>query len=161
MMKFEFKAIGFIRTSNREIEGTPIQPVYAQDETGKAEILLEYIPGIKDLEGFSHIIIIYVFDRHRRGDFKLHTKPYLDTKARGVFSTRAPKRPNNIGMSVVRVEQISNNMIFFSGADMLDNTPILDIKPFVPDFDAAHNCRTGWLEGKINIEDKKRADDRF
>lgn len=161
MMKFEFKAVGFIRTEHKELPGVPIQPAYAKDNTGKAEILLEYIPGLKDLEGFSHIIIIYVFDRQQQGDFKLHTVPFLDDKTRGVFATRAPKRPNRIGLSIVKVEQIKHNMIFFSGADMYDNTPILDIKPFIPDFDVDEQYRIGWLEGKINLSEKKKSDDRF
>lgn len=161
MMKFEFKPVGFIRTQNRELNGTPIQPSYAMDYTGKVEILLEFIPGLKDLEGFSHIMLIYVFDRHRKGDFKLHVKPYLDDEPRGIFATRAPKRPNNIGISIVKVEQIKNNMIFFSGADMLDNTPLLDIKPFVPDFDTYTGFKTGWLEGRTGKGDNKKADDRF
>jgi tRNA-Thr(GGU) m(6)t(6)A37 methyltransferase TsaA len=160
-MKFEFKPVGFIRTQNREISGTPIQPRFAEEYTGKAEILHEYMAGLKDLEGFSHIILIYVFDRHRRDDYKLHVKPYMDDKMRGVFATRAPKRPNNIGLSIVKVEQIKNNMIFFSGADMLDNTPILDIKPYVPEFDDDVKFRIGWLEGKIKISEKRKADERF
>lgn len=161
MMKFEFKAVGFIRTEHRELSGAPIQPAYAKDYTGKAEILLEYIPGLKDLDGFSHIIIIYVFDRQQQGDFKLHSVPFLDDKKRGVFATRAPKRPNRIGLSIVKIEQIKHNMIFFSGADMYDNTPILDIKPFIPDFDGDEKYRIGWLEGKINLSEKKNSDDRF
>ncbi|MGM0464416.1 MAG: tRNA (N6-threonylcarbamoyladenosine(37)-N6)-methyltransferase TrmO [Bacteroidota bacterium] len=161
MMKFEFKAVGFIRTEHKELSGVPIQPAYAKDNTGKAEILLEYIPGLKDLEGFSHIIIIYVFDRQQQGDFKLHTVPFLDNKKRGVFATRAPKRPNRIGLSIVKVEQIKHNMIFFSGADMYDNTPILDIKPYIPDFDGDEQYRIGWLDGKINLSEKKKSDDRF
>jgi tRNA-Thr(GGU) m(6)t(6)A37 methyltransferase TsaA len=161
MMKFEFKPVGFIRTQYREPEETPIQPFYAMDYTGKAEILLEYIPGLKDLEGFSHIILVYVFDRNRKGEYKLHVKPFMDEEMRGVFSTRAPKRPNNIGLSVVKVEKIMNNAIFFSGADMLDNTPLLDIKPFVPEFDLGEAFRIGWLEGKIKPSEKRKADDRF
>jgi len=161
MMKFEFKPVGFIRTQNRELAGAPIQPLYGRDQTGKVEILLEYIPGLKDLEGFSHIILIYVFDRHRKGDFKLQVKPYMDNKLRGVFATRAPKRPNNLGISIVKIEQIKNNMIFFSGADMLDNTPLLDIKPYVPDFDNNTEFKKGWLEGKIDPEEKRKADERF
>lgn len=161
MMKFEFKAVGFIRTEHKELSGAPIQAAYAKDKTGKAEILLEYIPALKDLEGFSHIIIIYVFDRQQQGDFKLHVVPFLDNKKRGVFATRAPKRPNRIGLSIVKVEQIKHNMIFFSGADMYDNTPILDIKPFIPDFDNDKQYRIGWLEGKIDLSERKNSDDRF
>ncbi len=161
MMKFEFKPVGFIRTQNRQLEGTPVQPAFAKEYTGKAEILLEYIAGLKDLEGFSHLILIYVFDRNRKGDYKLHVKPYLDDNVRGLFATRAPKRPNNIGLSVVKVEMIRNNAIFFSGADMLDNTPLLDIKPYVPDFDGVEEPGIGWLEGKIDPKKKKLADDRF
>ncbi|MFO7852829.1 MAG: tRNA (N6-threonylcarbamoyladenosine(37)-N6)-methyltransferase TrmO [Bacteroidota bacterium] len=157
MMKFDFKPVGFIRTQHRELSGSPIQPSYGKEYTGKAEILLEYIPGLKDLDGFSHIILIYVFDRHRKGDYKLHVKPYLDNNKRGVFATRAPKRPNNIGVSIVKVEQIKNNMIFFSGADMLDNTPLLDIKPFVPEFDRDEEFHIGWLEGKIDLNEKKKS----
>lgn len=160
-MKFEFKPVGFIRTQNRKTEETPIQPSYAGNYTGKVEILLEFIPGMKDLEGFSHIILIYVFDRHRKGDFKLHVRPSMDKEKRGVFASRSPKRPNNIGLSIVKVEKIQNNIILFSGADMLDNTPVLDIKPYVPEFDYMENVRTGWLEGKIDLNREMKADDRF
>ena len=160
-MKFEFKPVGFIRSQHREMTGAPIQSAYAKDYTGKAEILLEFIPGLKDLEGFSHIILIYVFDRFRKDEYKLHVKPFMDDKKRGVFATRAPRRPNHIGVSIVKIEQIKNNMIFFSGADMLDNTPLLDIKPYVPEFDEDEEYRTGWLKGKTGGSKNKFADDRF
>jgi len=145
-MKLELKPIGVIHSPYKTKEGMPIQPPFSK-ETGEVEVFNEYEAGLKDLEGFSHIIILYWF--HKSGDYKLHVKPYLDDKLRGLFATRAPWRPNPIGLSIVKLMEIRGNILKVEGIDVLDETPLLDIKPYVPEFDHGENVRIGWLEGKI------------
>jgi tRNA-Thr(GGU) m(6)t(6)A37 methyltransferase TsaA len=151
--------IGVIRTPFDVIEGMPIQPGGAAGIVGRVELLPEYGKGLKDLEGFSHIILIYQF--HRSRGFSLHVHPFLDDDARGVFSTRAPRRPNPIGISVVELRQVDGCTLHIRGIDVLDGTPLLDIKPFVPDFDAPRVNKVGWLEGKSEKSKETRSDDRF
>ena len=118
-----------------------------------------YAEGLADLEGFSHIILIYQF--HRSQGFDLRVKPFLDDHERGLFSTRAPRRPNPIGLSVVPLVKREGNRLEVQGIDVLDGTPLIDIKPFVPAFDAPEVSAIGWLEGKEGLEKKIRSDDRF
>lgn len=137
----------------------PIQAGLSRVTQGTAEILDDYVPGLKDLDGFSHVILLYHFDRVTQT--RLEVIPYLDEEYRGVFATRAPVRPNHIGMAVVELERIEGNVLHFRGADMLDGTPLLDIKPYVGEFDAPAVERIGWLaEARQRMPDK-RADDRF
>ena len=162
-MMISIKPIGRIVTSNKTIENSPIQPQSAIDSTGYIEIHEEFEPALKDLKGFSHIILIYWFHKVRRES--LQTIPFLDNKIRGVFSTRSPQRPNHLGLSVVPLLSIEHNIVHFSHADMLDDTPLIDIKPFVPDFDVYFDVKsevkTGWLSiNKQQIIDT-RSDDRF
>ncbi|MBU7004494.1 MAG: tRNA (N6-threonylcarbamoyladenosine(37)-N6)-methyltransferase TrmO [Theionarchaea archaeon] len=151
--------IGSIRTPFDDIEGMPIQPGGAADILGRVEVKPEYMEGLKDLEGFSHIILIYQF--HRSRGFSLQVHPFLDDEARGVFSTRAPRRPNPIGFSVVELTRVDGWILHVRGIDVLDGTPLLDIKPYVPDFDTPRATRIGWLEGKTGKSRETRADDRF
>ena len=123
------------------------------------EVFPEYVDGLKDIEGFSHLILIYHF--HLSTDYKLQVKPFLDEKARGVFATRAPKRPNGIGMSIVKLVKVEGSKLHVANIDALDGTPLLDIKPYVPQFNNARNVKIGWLTGKKNVMKTKRADDRF
>jgi tRNA-Thr(GGU) m(6)t(6)A37 methyltransferase TsaA len=123
------------------------------------EVLPEYAAGLQDLEGFSHIILIYVFDRSV--GYELKVVPFLDTTSRGLFATRAPKRPNPIGLSVVRLDKIVGRTLHIDSVDILDETPLLDIKPYVPAFDEPTACRTGWLEEARDAARNKRSDDRF
>jgi tRNA-Thr(GGU) m(6)t(6)A37 methyltransferase TsaA len=141
--------IGYIRSEHTEARRTPIQPVYAVGCRGKAEILAEFEEGLRDLEQFSHIIIICHF--HRAGEPRLTVKPFLEDISRGVFATRAPSRPNPIGFSLVRLVKREGNTLFLDDVDMLDGTPILDIKPFVPRFDYRENARSGWQD---NVDDE-------
>jgi len=145
-MKLELKPIGVIHSPYKVREGMPIQPSFSK-ESGEVEVLKEYEAGLKDLGGFSHIIILYWF--HKSGDYKLHVKPYLDDKLRGLFATRTPWRPNPIGLSIVKLMEIRGNILKVEGIDVLDGTPLLDIKPHVPEFDYRENVKIGWLEGKI------------
>ena len=119
----------------------------------------EYVPGLKDLQGFSHIILVYHF--HRLTHWKPNVTPFLGSEPHGIFATRAPARPNPIGISVVRLAGIEGNLLFIDNLDVLDGTPLLDVKPYVPGFDEATNVRIGWLEGVIDQLKKTRSDDRF
>ncbi len=137
----------------------PIQPSGAAGVKGSVEVLPEYADGLQDLDGFSHIILLYQFDRST--GFELKVVPFLDSTPRGLFSTRAPRRPNPIGLSVVRLERVEGRVLHIDGVDILDETPLLDIKPYVPAFDAPQECRLGWLEDVSGTARKKRSDGRF
>jgi len=125
-----YKPIGVIHSSFKEPEGTPIQPTGAKSINGTVEVFPEYAEGLKDVEGFSHIILIFHFHLSRRAPLKV--KPYMDNEMRGVFATRSPSRPNLIGISVVRLIGIENNILNIQDVDIVDGTPLLDIKPHVP-----------------------------
>ncbi len=140
-MEYVFKAIGTIRTPFRDKDDMPIQSARSQ-ATGQVEIAPEYAGGLKDIEGLSHIILLYVFDRSN--GYALEVKPFLDDALHGVFSTRYPRRPNPIGMSIVKLLSRRGNVLEFEGADMLDGTPLLDIKPYIPEFDVREVSGVGW-----------------
>lgn len=151
-----YKSIGVIHSPFKEQAHTPIQGVYSPESKGKIEIFKEYSEGLKDLEGFSHLYLIYDF--HLAKEFTLKTKPFLDEKSRGVFATRYFRRPNSIGISVVRLEKVEGNILEISEVDIVDGTPLLDIKPCVPDFDQRCNVTTGWYTNASNkhqYEEKK------
>ena len=137
----------------------PIQPAGAMGIKGMVEIFDEYHAGLKDLDGFSHIILLYHF--HRSQGFNLHVVPFMDGESRGLFSTRAPKRPNPIGLSIVQLDKIENGVLHIRNVDILDGTPLLDIKPYVPEFDAQKKVRTGWLKAAGKSVRDRRSDDRF
>ena len=137
----------------------PIQPSGAAGVKGTVEVLPEYAEGLQDLDGFSHVILRYLFDCSVGSELKV--VPFMDTTPRGLFATRAPKRPNPIGLSVVRLERIVGRILHIDGVDILNETPLLDIKPYVPAFDAPPECRTGWLEDVGETVREKRSDDRF
>jgi tRNA-Thr(GGU) m(6)t(6)A37 methyltransferase TsaA len=158
-MKIEFIPIGIIHTPFKIPKGMPIQPPGAEGITGSVEVYAEYQSGLNDLDGFSHIILLYSF--HRSKGFTLDVVPYLDTEYRGVFATRAPRRPNSIGLSIVKLEGIKNGILQVCNVDILDGTPLLDIKPYVPEFDQQADVRTGWLEKTGRKVIRKKADDRF
>lgn len=139
------RPIGVIHSPFKIKEKTPIQP-FRSNRIGQVEVYEKFAAGMKDILGFSHIILIYWF--HKSNGCKLLVKPFLDDEPHGVFATRYPARPNQIGISVVRLLRQGNNVLFVKGIDVLDGTPLLDIKPYVPDFDAAKNVRIGWLESK-------------
>jgi len=151
--------IGIIHTPFRQLEGMPIQPAGAAGVKGTVEVFEKFRAGLKDLDGFSHIILLYIF--HRSQGFKLEVIPYMDTQPRGLFATRAPKRPNPIGLSTVQLDRIENGNLHVRNADILDGTPLLDIKPYVPEFDDYARIRTGWLEHARKTVDDRKSDDRF
>jgi tRNA-Thr(GGU) m(6)t(6)A37 methyltransferase TsaA len=153
----QIKQIGIIESPFKEASGTPIQPPAAKGVRGKVIIREEYSQGLRDLDGFERIWLIYYFDRSCQQ--KLMVKPYLDDIERGVFSTRAPCRPNPIGMSCVRLISIDKKILEIEDVDILDGTPLLDIKPYAPKFDHYEVSRSGWLNN-IDMKDNK-ADGRF
>jgi tRNA-Thr(GGU) m(6)t(6)A37 methyltransferase TsaA len=157
--KIEYRAIGVIHTPFKKREGMPIQPTGADGVQGTVEVFQEFTEGLQDLEGFSHIILLYHF--HQSTDAVLRVTPFMDSQPRGVFSTRAPKRPNPIGISVVKLIKIEGSTLHIENVDIIDATPLLDIKPYVPEFDHYPADRIGWLEKARNGVRKKRSDNRF
>ena len=157
--RHSFESIGTIHTGYEVAAGTPIQPNAAPDSIGTIILHPALTDGLKDLDGFSHIILLYVFDRITQP--RLTVKPFMDDQDRGVFATRAPARPNPIGMSVVRLLKMDGNLISFSGADMLNNTPLLDIKPYAPPFEPQLVERMGWLEQSAARLHESSDDGRF
>ena len=159
MEEIIFKPIGIIHSSFKTIENIPIQNIGAKGERGTIEIFTEFAPGLKDLEGFSHLILLYHL--HKVNHFLLHVKPFLDDTKRGVFATRSPVRPNPIGLTVVKLIEIKDNLLIIEDVDMLDQTPLLDIKPCLPMIDDIENIRIGWLTGKMKQFRTKMSDNRF
>ena len=155
--KITIKPIGIIHSPFKKPEGMPIQPVFVGGAEGIVEILPQFADGLKDLEGFERIWLIYWFDRVV--ETKLVVTPFRDISKRGLFSTRAPCRPNPIGMSPVRLLRIAGNSFYVADIDVLDGTPLLDIKPYIPEFDCFENAKCGWMQ---NLRNKlSPADDRF
>ncbi len=159
MNLLNLKPIGFIKTPFLTKEGMPIQPTGAKGIKGTIEIDPKYVEGLADLDGFSHIILIYHF--HLSKKYELTVKPFMDDELHGIFSTRAPKRPNPIGFSVVQLNKMEGNILYIENIDVLDGTPLLDIKPFIPDVDSPDVQKLGWLEGKSDKMGEKKSDIRF
>lgn len=143
MIDFNMHPIGVIHSPFTQKDQTPIQPTRSQ-AIGSVEVYPEFAAGLQDIDGFSHLILLYVF--HRSGDYSLLVTPFLDHQERGLFATRYPMRPNPIGLSIVELKIVQENFLTVEGIDVLDGTPLLDIKPYVPDFDVRLETRTGWYE---------------
>ncbi|GKT11004.1 tRNA (N6-threonylcarbamoyladenosine(37)-N6)-methyltransferase TrmO [Desulforhabdus sp. TSK] len=154
-----YEPIGIVNSPFKEINGMPIQPVGARGVAGQIEILPDLQGGLKDLDGFSHIFVIYHF--HGASGYSLLVKPFLDQSRHGVFATRAPKRPNSIGLSVLKLLKVDGNILHVEHVDILDGTPVLDIKPYVPTFDAWETDKVGWFAAATGRAETERADDRF
>ncbi len=137
----------------------PIQPKGASGIKGYILINEKFIEGLQDLEGFSHIYLLYSF--HKTTRTELLVTPFMDNQIRGVFSTRSPLRPNHIGISVVQLEKIEGNKIIIEDIDILDGTPLLDIKPYIEKFDAVKESASGWLKASDKTIRKRRSDNRF
>jgi tRNA-Thr(GGU) m(6)t(6)A37 methyltransferase TsaA len=153
-----YEPIGVVRSPFQERTGMPLQSVAAAEVHGSVEIDPAYAPGLRDLDGFSHLHLICHLHRATPGD--LEVVPYLDDAVRGVFATRSPRHPNPIGLSVVRLRAVAGTTLHVSGIDLLDGTPVLDIKPYVPAFDSFAAERTGWLERGAPRVHEVRADER-
>ena len=144
MKKITLNPIGIIHSPFKEIVGTAIQSVFSKAGEGTVEIFPEFKQGLKDLDGFSHIILIYHF--HKSKGYQLICRPFLDDVQRGVFAIRTPRRPNPVGFSIVRLKEIRGNIISVSSLDILDETPLIDIKPYIPQFDAPKASKLGWFK---------------
>lgn len=158
-MQINYRPIGVIHSSFKDIRGMPIQPTGAAGVEARLEVFAEFAPGLKDIEGFSHLIVLYHF--HQVQAASLTVTPFLDSKPHGVFATRAPTRPNPIGLSTVRLVAVEDNILHLVNADLLDGTPVLDIKPYVPEFDQQPAERVGWLEQATGRVQQHRSDGRF
>jgi len=152
--------IGIIHTPHTDIKNMPIQPIAAEGIRGYIKVEPEYVAGLKDLEGFSHITLLYQF--HKINGYDLEVIPFMDTVSHGIFATRSPKRPNAIGTSTVKIISVEGDTIHIEQADMLDGSPLIDIKPFYPRYDNRMDVKIGWLEKNRDMPlEKLRSDERF
>ncbi len=158
-MEITYTAIGTIHTPFTDASDMPIQPTGETSAPGTVHLDPQFAPALKDLDGFSHVILVYHFHQSKRVD--LTVMPFMDSVPRGVFATRAPTRPNPIGISVVALQGVEGNVLQLENVDILDGTPLLDIKPYVPKFDAPKDTRAGWLEDSGKDVHRARSDDRF
>ena len=158
-MRIVYQPIGVVHSPFRDVEGVPIQPTAATGIRGSVEVLPELVEGLQDLDGFSHIVLLYHF--HLVRESRLTVTPFLDSRPRGGFATRAPTRPNPIGLSIVRLLNVEGNILHVENVDIVDGTPLLDIKPYVPEFDHHAAERTGWLEQARGQVQAQKADGRF
>lgn len=149
-MQITLEPIGVIHSPYHKKEDIPIQGVFKPQGTGTIEVFEQFAEGLTDVEGFSHIQIVYFF--HKSKDFSLLAKPFLEDRLHGIFAIRSPHRPNHLGISVVRLLERSGNVLKIGEIDVLDGTPLLDIKPYVPKFDRRKDVKIGWLEGLIPQE---------
>ncbi|MFM2292508.1 MAG: hypothetical protein RIS29_2321 [Bacteroidota bacterium] len=157
---FIINPIGIIRTPHTDVKNMPIQPIAAEGICGTIEVFPEFAAGLKDIEGFSHITLLYRF--HQIKGYELEVVPFMDTEKHGIFSTKAPKRPNAIGLSTVKLIKVEGNILHIEQVDMLDGTPLIDIKPFYPRYDNRENVSIGWLEKNRDLPlEKLRSDERF
>jgi tRNA-Thr(GGU) m(6)t(6)A37 methyltransferase TsaA len=154
-----FSAIGIIHSPFKELAGMPIQPPGAVGINGTVELFAEFSDGLKDIEGFSHIILLYHLNQSH--DFKLQVSPFLEDEKHGVFAVRAPKRPNQIGMSIVKLVKREGQILYIDNPDMLDGTPLLDIKPYIPAFDVYPDAVAGWCEKHRGKVENHKSDNRF
>ncbi len=154
-----FEPIGTVFSPFKQPAGTPIQPKAAGETAGRVELLPQYVEGLASLDGFSHIVLLCYL--HLAKDYQLKVRPFLDDRQHGLFATRAPARPNPIGLSVVALDRIEGATLHIRGVDLVDGTPLLDLKPYVPAFDAPTAVRLGWLADKIDQLPEARDDGRF
>jgi tRNA (adenine37-N6)-methyltransferase len=154
-----YKSIGVVHSPFKEPKNVPIQAVASKGISGTLEIYPEYAEGLQDLDGFSHLILLYHF--HLVKDCSLLVKPFLDDQLHGVFATRSPARPNKIGISVVTLTKIEKNTLHIQDVDVIDGTPLIDIKPFVPEFDCRKTNKIGWFSDKISKLEITKDDGRF
>jgi tRNA (adenine37-N6)-methyltransferase len=156
---FSYTPIGTIHSPYTEPAGMPIQPAGAAGVRGTIVIDEKFRDGLRDLCGFSRIILLYAF--HRSQGYDLEVIPFLDTVPHGIFATRSPRRPNAIGLSIVQLISVNDGELVIEGVDVVDGTPLLDIKPYVPEFDCHPDEKPGWFGGSQGKVISVRADDRF
>ncbi|PBI87260.1 putative tRNA (adenine(37)-N6)-methyltransferase [Variovorax boronicumulans] len=153
------RPVGIVHSRFTETSGMPIQTAGAPDEVGRLEVFAEFAPGLRDIEGFDYLIL--VTHLHRCAHERLEVVPFLDDATHGVFATRAPARPNRLGLSIVRLAAVEGTTLHFSGNDMIDGTPVLDIKPYVPRFDVRETERVGWFGARLDQLPRTRSDGRM
>ncbi len=153
------ESIGIIRTPFTTINDMPIQPRGEAACQGQVVVNKDLQEGLADLAGFSHIYLLYHF--HKASRTELTVTPFMDNEPRGVFATRSPLRPNHIGLSIVELMEINQNIITVANIDVLDNTPLLDIKPYISAFDRVNLSRSGWMQASEEEVRQKRSDTRF
>lgn len=154
-----FTPIGTVYSPFTELVGMPIQPAGAKDVDGYVEINEELAEGLDDVKDFSHIYLFYYF--HKNSSYSLKVTPFMDTELRGVFSTRSPRRPNMLGCSIVEVVNVEGNRIYVKGLDIVNGTPLIDIKPYVEKFDSLSGTKSGWLQENANKSEVLKSDNRF
>jgi len=159
MKEIIYSPIGIIHSPFKRPDGTPIQPKGAQGVNGSVDVFPQYAEGLQDIEGFSHIILIYHF--HLSGKSPLTVKPYMDKESHGVFAMRGPSRPNSIGISAVRLLRVEGPVLHIQDVDIVNGTPLLDIKPYVPEFDVRNVESIGWLEKNVHKLPESKDDGRF
>lgn len=159
MSKITYRQIGVIHSPFSDVKAMPIQPVGAKGIKGSVVVNPEFEQGLSDLDGFSHIILLYHF--HLSKGYSLRVVPFLDHEERGVFATRAPRRPNPVGLSIVHLLSVENNVLSIEDVDVVDGTPLIDIKPFVPFFDHREGASSGWVTARLSEASEKLSDDRF
>jgi tRNA-Thr(GGU) m(6)t(6)A37 methyltransferase TsaA len=159
MKEIIYKPIGVIHSPFKIPQDVPIQSAAAKGVAGSVVVFQQYVESLKDVEGFSHLILVYHF--HLAQPYSLLVTPFMDKKLHGLFATRAPSRPNPIGVSIVRLTKVEQNLLHIQDVDIIDGTPLLDIKPFVPEFDQRKAERIGWLEKKVDKLHSSRDDGRF
>ena len=158
-MSITYRPIGIIHSPFKDLREMPIQPSGRLSAPGRVEIHPDFTAGLKDLDGFSHVILLYHLHKVKRVD--LSVTPFLDSQPRGIFATRAPTRPNPIGLSIVKLVKIEGNTLHVDNIDILDSTPLLDIKPYVPEFDQPQEAHIGWLEQARGKVKSAKSDERF
>ena len=160
MSEVSFESIGTIHTPHKTQENMPIQPLSARGVKARVELNSELLDGLRELEAFSHVILIYYL--HKSKGYDLDVMPFMDNKTHGLFATRAPRRPNAIGISTVKLKSIEGNILHVEDVDILDGTPLLDIKPFFSKFDNRPDAVSGWLDEKWKEENRSiESDERF
>jgi tRNA-Thr(GGU) m(6)t(6)A37 methyltransferase TsaA len=159
MDEIRYRPIGVIHSPFKETRGTPIQPASAKGISGTVEVFTEYAKGLEDISGFSHLILLYHFHLARKPT--LEAKPFMDDEPHGIFAMRGPSRPNPIGISIVRLVRVEGNILHIEDVDIVDGTPLLDIKPYVPEFDRREVEKIGWLEKKVHRLPTSKDDGRF
>ena len=159
MDEITYSPIGIVHSEFKSKVGMPIQSSFADGSKGKVEVFPEFVDGLKGLEEFSHIILIYHF--HLNKGYKLITKPFMLDKDLGIFAIRSPVRPNGIGISTVRLERIENNILHINDVDIIDGSPLLDIKPYISRFDIRTDTKDGWITGRTENQERQVSDNRF
>jgi len=157
--KINYRPIGVVHSPFQQMKGTPIQGIFAPEAEGSVEVFEEFAEGLRDVELFSHLYLLYCF--HQAGPGELVCVPFLDDQPRGIFATRAPRRPNAIGLSIVRLLARQGRVLRVGELDIMDGTPLLDIKPYVPQMDHRPEAGSGWVKDTRRRATKEGADERF